>query len=253
MLEARIHSIETMGLVDGPGIRTVVFLQGCPLRCTYCHNPDSQSMFSKTRMTVDEVVEMALRYKPYYDRSGGGVTFSGGEPFMQGEFLLEAIKRLKAHGISTAIDTSGYGDGRYMDAILREVDLLLLDIKHYSKEGYKETTGKSMTGFYKFLARLDNFHGKIWFRHVMLPTVTDNDESVEALFNQVAHLADKIERFQILPYHKMGMEKYEQMGLDYPLKDLPEMDKLRAKEFEDSLALILAEEKERARSTRKIV
>lgn len=243
MVEARIHSIETMGLVDGPGIRTVFFLQGCPLRCSYCHNPDSQSMFSKKRITPDEVVEMAKKYKTYYKSSGGGVTFSGGEPLMQGEFLVETLKKLKAEGINTAVDTSGYGDARYYKDILKYTDVLLLDIKHFDNEGYKEITEKSIGGFYKFLSYLDDFHGTIWFRHVMVPSITDNVESMVKLFDNIKHLSSKIDRIEILPYHKMGLEKYEELNMEYTLKNIPEMDKEKAKEFQEILADMLEKEK----------
>ncbi len=243
MVEARLHSIETMGLVDGPGIRTVFFLQGCPLRCTYCHNPDSQTMFSRRSISSDEVVEIAKKYKPYYKNTGGGVTFSGGEPLLQGEFILETIKKLKAEGITTAIDTTGYGDKKYLKKILEEVDIVILDIKHFNNQGYKEVTGKSMNGFYRFLSLLDDFRGIIWLRHVMVPGITDNDESIGNLFSQVAHLADKIDRFEILPYHTMALEKYESLNMDYKLKDVPEMDKQKAKEYENMLTNMLEDER----------
>lgn len=253
MIEGRLHSIETMGLVDGPGIRTVFFLQGCPLRCSYCHNVDSQSIFSKARITPDEVVNMAKRYKSYYNRTGGGVTFSGGEPLMQGEFLLETIKKLKEEGINTAIDTSGYGDARYYKEILQNVDVVLLDIKHFDNKGYKSVTGKSMGGFYKFLSYLEGFHGILWLRHVMVPSITDNRESIESLFNNVSHIAEKIDRFEILPYHKMGLEKYESLNMEYTLKDIPEMDKEKAKEFQDILARMVEKEKTSIHKKRKII
>lgn len=253
MVEGRLHSIETMGLVDGPGIRTVFFLQGCPLRCAYCHNPDSQSMFSKMRITPDEVVEMAKKYRSYYNRSGGGVTFSGGEPLMQGEFLLETLKKLKLEGINTAIDTSGYGDSKYYKEILKYVDVVLLDIKHFDNEGYKDITKKPMSGFHKFLSYLDDFHGTIWLRHVMVPSITDNEESMEKLFNNVRHLSSKIERFEILPYHKMGLEKYEELNMEYTLKGVPEMDKEKAKAFQDILFNMLENEKKSLNNDKKII
>lgn len=253
MIEAKIHSIETMGLVDGPGIRTVFFLQGCPLRCSYCHNPDSQSMFSKARITPDEVVEMAKKYKSYYKRTGGGVTFSGGEPLMQGEFLVETLKKLKAEGINTAIDTSGYGDAKYYKEILKYVDVVLLDIKHYDNKGYKDITQKSMSGFHKFLSHIEDFNGIIWLRHVMVPSITDNVESIEKLFDNVRHLASKIDRFEILPYHKMGLEKYENLNMEYTLKGVPEMNKEKAQEFQDILTHMLEREKENIHKDRKII
>lgn len=243
MVQGRIHSIETMGLLDGPGIRTIIFLQGCPLRCTYCHNPDSQSMFSNTHMTPEDVLVTARKYKSYYDRTGGGVTFSGGEPLLQGEFLLETLKLLKAEGFNTAIDTSGYGDKRYYKEILKYTDVLLLDIKHFSNEGYKEVTGKSMKGFYEFASYLNDFKGKIWFRHVMVPGITDNKKSILKLFDNMSHLCDKIDRIEILPYHKMGLEKYNELEREYLLEGVPEMDITKAKEYENILMELLEKEK----------
>ncbi len=245
MAEGRIHSIETMGLLDGPGIRTVFFLQGCPLRCAYCHNPDSQNMFSKQHIKPHEVLEIAKKYKTYYNRTGGGVTFSGGEPLVQGEFLLETLKLLKKEGFHTAIDTSGFGDERYYKEILKYVDVVILDIKHFDNIGYKNITGKSMGRFYKFLSKLNDFHGTIWIRHVMVPSITDNEESVYKLFYKIAHLANKIDRFEILPYHRMAIEKYENLNREYALKDIPEMDKDKAKEFENILKNLLEIEKQK--------
>lgn len=252
-MEGRLHSIETMGLLDGPGIRTVFFLQGCPLRCAYCHNPDSQSMFSKTRITPEEIVNIAKRYKSYYKRTGGGVTFSGGEPLMQGEFLLETIKKLKEAGINTAIDTSGYGDMRYFKEILQNVDIVLLDIKHFDNKGYKRVTGKSMGGFYEFLSYIEDFHGILWLRHVMVPSITDNKESIKNLFDNVKHIVEKIDRFEILPYHKMGLEKYENLNIEYTLKGIPEMDIEKAKEFQGILDKMVEKEKENVHKKRKII
>lgn len=243
MVQGRIHSIETMGLLDGPGIRTIIFLQGCPLRCTYCHNPDSQSMFSNTHMTPEDVLITARKYKSYYDRTGGGITFSGGEPLLQGEFILETLKLLKAEGFNTAIDTSGYGDKRYYKEILKYTDVVLLDIKHFSNEGYKEVTGKSMKGFYEFSSYLNDYKGKIWFRHVMVPGITDNNKSILKLFHNISHLCDKIDRIEILPYHKMGLEKYNELEREYLLEGVPEMDINKAKEFENILMKLLEKEK----------
>lgn len=243
MVQGRIHSIETMGLLDGPGIRTIIFLQGCPLRCTYCHNPDSQSMFSNTHMTPEDILITARKYKSYYDRTGGGITFSGGEPLLQGEFLLETLKLLKSEGFNTAIDTSGYGDKRYYKDILKYTDVVLLDIKHFSNEGYKEVTGKSMKGFYEFSSYLNEFKGKIWFRHVMVPGITDNNKSILNIFDNISHLCDKIDRIEILPYHKMGLEKYNELEREYLLEGVPEMDITIAKEFENVLMELLEKEK----------
>lgn len=253
MTEGRLNSIETMGLLDGPGIRTVFFLQGCPLRCAYCHNPESQSMFSKKRITPEEVLETAKKYQPYYKSTGGGVTFSGGEPLVQGEFLLESLKLLKENGISTAIDTSGYGDERYYKEILKYTDVVILDIKHFDNEGYKALAEKSMSKFYKFFSHLNDFHGTIWMRHVMVPGITDNRESMYKIFNRVAHLAYKIDRFEILPYHKMGLKKYEELDMEYRLKGIEEMDKEKAKSFEEILMNLLQSSKGKTQNQKDIV
>lgn len=253
MVQGRIHSIETMGLLDGPGIRTIIFLQGCPLRCTYCHNPDSQSMFSNTSMTPEDVLVIARRYKSYYHRTGGGITFSGGEPLLQGEFILESLKLLKAEGFNTAIDTSGYGDKRYYKEILNYTDTLLLDIKHVNNDGYKEVTGKSMKGFYEFSTYLNDYRGKIWFRHVMVPGITDNNKSMLKLFDNISHLCDKIERIEILPYHKMGLEKYNELEREYLLEGVPEMDVDQAKQFEEILMELLQREKQNLHKLKNII
>ena len=253
MMQGRLHSIETMGLVDGPGIRTIFFLQGCPLRCAYCHNPDSQTMFSQKHISPEEVLKTASKYKPYYNRTGGGITFSGGEPLLQGEFLVETLKLLKENGYNTAIDTSGYGDSKYYDEILRYTDLILLDIKHFDSTGYKSLTGKSMNGFYEFIKRLDSFKGKVWIRHVMVPGTTDNDIAVNKLFDEIAPLSHIVEKIEVLPYHKMGLEKYELLGIDYTMADAPEMDSQIAKHFENLLNTMLIEEKEEALAHKNII
>ena len=253
MVQGRIHSIETMGLLDGPGIRTIIFLQGCPLRCTYCHNPDSQSMFSNTHMTPEDILATAKKYKSYYERTGGGITFSGGEPLLQGEFLLETLKLLKSNGFNTAIDTSGYGDKRYYKEILKYTDVVLLDIKHFNNEGYKEVTGKSMKGFYEFASYLNDYKGKIWFRHVMVPGITDNEKSVRKLFDNISHLCDKIDRIEILPYHKMGLEKYNELEREYLLEGVPEMDAIKAKGYENILMDLLKKEKLNRQNLKDII
>lgn len=243
MISGKIHSIETMGLVDGPGIRTVFFLQGCPLRCSYCHNPDSQGMFSKQLITVEELVKMTKRYKPYYHTSGGGVTFSGGEPLLQGEFLVSALKALKEEDICTTLDTSGFGDEKYYKEILENIDLVLLDIKHFDDVGYKNITGSNMKKLLTFLSHLKDYDGKIWIRHVMVPGVTDNEDSIYKLINTVSNLTNKIDRIEILPYHIMGVQKYEELGIDYKLRDVPAMDKELARKYEKLANDLLEDEK----------
>jgi pyruvate formate lyase activating enzyme len=210
-------------------------------------------MFSQKRITPEEVLETAKRYQPYYKSTGGGVTFSGGEPLVQGEFLLESLKLLKENGINTAIDTSGYGDERYYKEILKYTDVVLLDIKHFDNQGYKDLTEKSMSRFFKFLSSLNDFHGTIWMRHVMVPGITDNRESMYKIFNRVAHLSHKIDRFEILPYHKMGLEKYKELNMEYRLEGIPEMDKERAKDLEEILMDLLVRTKGEKQTQKDIV
>jgi len=245
MVTGNIHSIETMGLVDGPGIRTVVFLKGCPLKCTYCHNPDTQICGGGKEYTVDELVNFVKRYKKYYDASGGGVTFSGGEPLLQGAFLKEAMTALKNEGIQVALDTSGYGDERYYKDILSLTDVLLLDIKHYDDIAHKKLVGKSMKGIHQFMSYLDHFKGKVWIRHVMVPGLTDSTKSMDLLFGHVENISKKIEKIEILPYHKLGVEKYYQLGIEDPMADTQEMDKEVSAKLEAYIRGLLNDKKDR--------
>ncbi len=249
----KLHSIETMGLVDGPGIRSIFFLQGCPLRCAYCHNPDSQKMFSNKVISPAEVLETAKKYKSYYKRSNGGITFSGGEPLLQGEFVMESFKLLKENGFTTCLDTCGFGDKRYYKEILKYTDTLILDIKSIDDDGYRDLTGKSMSGFYNFLSYMNEFQGKLWIRHVMVPGLTDNEESMYKLFDRISHLGDKIGKIEILPYHTMALDKYDDLELDYRLKGIPEMDPNKAQEFQDFLMNLLDEHKNRVNNRKEII
>ena len=228
----RIHSIETMGMLDGPGIRTIFFLQGCPLRCIYCHNPDSQRYDSGQQMTAEQIVAMALKYKEYYDASGGGVTFSGGEPLVQGPFLIEAMKGLKASGIHIALDTSGYGQVESYEQVLALADMILLDVKHFDEQLHRKMIGVSMKGLDIFLKKLKKFKGRLWVRHVMIPGYTDNSYSVDQLFERIKPVAHKVEKIEILPFHQLGIDKYRELGLDYKLKETPEMGVDIARGFE---------------------
>ena len=221
MIKGSVNSIETMGLVDGPGIRTVVFLNSCLLRCKYCHNPETWKMGNKN-MTVEELVEKVLRNKTYF-KNNGGITFSGGEPLLQNEFLLECCKRLKEENIHIAIDTAGYTPNN-VDEILKYVDLVLLDIKHTSKDGFKAITGGNKDIQDKFIEHLNKSGKKIWIRQVIVPGIMDNDEYLESLVKTIKNIRN-VERIDFLPYHKLGREKYITMGINYPLEDTPEMNK----------------------------
>lgn len=238
----KLHSLETMGLVDGPGIRTVFFLQGCPLRCAYCHNPDSQAIGCGRDITVEDVVNTAKRYRVYYGDKGG-VTFSGGEPLLQGEFVYRAMRALKEEGIDICLDTSGYGDRRYHAKVLPLVDHLLLDVKHFRDPEFQQLTGAPFKTYRDFLKQLkrNGFKGRIYIRHVMVPGRTDNEQSMRDLVNTILPLADRIERIEILPYHTMGTEKYRELNMPYKLEGIPPMDPEAAKRYEDFANALLAE------------
>ena len=217
-----IDSIETFGLVDGPGIRTVVFFSGCRLRCLFCHNPE---MFQRkeNNMDVDTLVKKILRSKPYFKRNHGGVTFSGGEPLLQVDFLLEVCKKLKAENIHIALDTAGVGIGKY-DEILSLVDLVILDIKHTNPLGYEKMTGQKMDEVEKFIEHLNKSGKDVWLRQVIVPGITDQEDYLDSLVSYVKKIKN-VKRIEFLPFHHLGFEKYEKLGLKNPLKDTPEMDK----------------------------
>lgn len=233
-MQGRIHSIETLGLLDGPGIRTLFFLQGCPLRCTYCHNPDSQGCGGQL-MTPQAVLETALRYRPYYTASGGGVTFTGGEPLMQGAFLVECLQLLKAHGIHTAVDTSGFGQEAWFPQVLALADCVLLDVKAVNEADHVALTGRSLQGRTPFWKALTHFTGQLWVRHVMVPGYTDSPKAMEALYRTLQTIPCAIEKFEILPYHKKGSEKYSRLNREDPLAAVPPMDPAVAKALEQTV------------------
>ncbi|KHD35593.1 pyruvate formate lyase-activating protein [Clostridium acetobutylicum] len=226
----KIHSIETMGLVDGPGIRVVVFFQGCRLRCAFCHNPDTWNVNSGEEISAEELMLKVKRYKNYFDKSGGGVTCSGGEPLMQPEFLLEFLKLCKENGINTVVDTAGFGCGSY-EEILKYTDLVLLDIKHINDTGYKDLVLGNIKEFYDFVDKINDLKVTAWVRHVMVPGITDNYDSMDKLVDIIKKI-DKVEKFEILPYHTLGVKKYDKLGIEYKLKGIKDMDKKRAAEFE---------------------
>ncbi len=220
-MQASVNSIETFGLVDGPGIRTVIFLNGCKLRCLYCHNPEMWQMGNKN-YTVDELVAKILRNKPYFKRNNGGVTFSGGEPLLQVDFLLEICKKLKEEGIHIALDTAGVGVGKY-EEILSLIDLVLLDIKHSNKDGYKKLTGMDISESEKFIEYLNKSGKPVWIRQVIVPGIMDNDKYLQELAVYLLKIKN-IEKIEFLPFHHLGFSKYENLKLENPLKNVPEMN-----------------------------
>ena len=222
MTVGRVHSMESMGLVDGPGIRTVIFFQGCSLRCRFCHNPDTWDFSSGEITDPETLVKKISRFKPYF-KNTGGVTFSGGEPLMQPDFLLETLKLCKQENIHTCIDTAGYGMGSY-DEILEYTDLVLLDLKHVSETDYKQMTGRTMNRFQEFLSALEKSETPIWIRHVVVPGITDSQEHMKNLKTYISTIPN-VEKVELLPYHLLGKNKYEVMGIPYSLDGVPAMDK----------------------------
>lgn len=217
-ITGKLHSIETCGTVDGPGIRFVIFTQGCPLRCLYCHNPDCRHIEDGREATVDELIAEVQKYRSYMRFSGGGVTVTGGEPLMQPGFVREIFRRCKELGIHTALDTSGYTLLETAKPVLEYTDLVLLDIKSFLPATYHKVTQVAIEPTLHFAEYLSEIKKPAWIRFVLVPGLSDAKENVEGLADFVAKL-DNVERVEILPFHKMGEYKWEQMGYDYQLKD----------------------------------
>ena len=220
LISGRIHSIESMGLVDGPGIRSVIFLQGCRLRCRYCHNPDTWDPNGGSLCTAEVLMQKLKRFKPYYG-SKGGVTFSGGEPLLQSGFLLELLKLCRSEGISACLDTAGCGAGNY-EEILKYTDLVIFDVKHFTAKGYERVTGQSPDEAAVFLDAVQKSGTPMWIRHVAVPGLTDGDSHFEGL-RQFLKTLRGVERVELLPYHVLGVPKYRELGIPYPLEDVPPM------------------------------
>ena len=237
-MTGRIHSFESFGTVDGPGIRFVVFLQGCPLRCQYCHNPDTWGA-GGTEYSVEDIVNRAIRYKNYFGDKGG-VTVTGGEPLLQIDFVTELFTALKAKNINTCVDTSGIAfrennpeSVAKHEKLLEVADLFLLDIKHIDEDACKKLTGQSNENTLAFAKFLSERNKPMWIRQVLVPGITDREESLARTRAFIDGL-QSVEKVEVLPYHTMGMVKYEKLGLTYPLKEVQAPTKemvLRAKEI----------------------
>ncbi len=231
-MEGMIHSIETFGTVDGPGVRYVVFVKGCPMRCQYCHNPDTWEMAGGTLKTTEEILEDYDRYVPFL--KGGGLTVTGGEPLVQIDFVTELFEGAKKKGIHTCLDTSGIMFRRNNPEILakyerlmKSTDLIMLDIKHIDPEEHKKLTGQPCDNIFDFLKFIDECEKEIWIRHVIVPGITFVPEYLERLGEFMAQFKH-IKALDVLPYHEMGKEKYKKMGIDYVLKDVPPATKEQA-------------------------
>ncbi len=217
-MEGYVHSIETCGTLDGPGIRYVIFLQGCPLRCKFCHNPDTWQLYSGKKYSVDELMDDILKYRSFIKR--GGMTLSGGEPLLQADFAAELFKECKKHGIHTAVDTSGAIPLSACKHAVDEVDLVLLDIKSIDTFKCKDLTGRGNEDALKLLDYLEQKGQEVWIRHVVVPGITENDDDIEKMAEYLSKYT-VISRVEILPFHKMGEYKWKQMNLEYELGDTP--------------------------------
>lgn len=224
-MNGNIHSIETFGTVDGPGIRYVIFTQGCLLRCQFCHNADTWEIGTGKQMSVSEIIADLKTYLPFIESSGGGITVSGGEPLLQLPFLIELFKECKKLGIHTTIDSSGgcYSNSSHFQSQLKEVleytDLILLDLKHIDREKHKKLTGLTNEHILSFAQFLSQHNVPIWVRHVLVPTISDSEEDLMNLGRFISTL-NNVKKVEVLPYHKLGVYKWEALGLDYPLKDI---------------------------------
>ena len=238
-MDGFIHSIESFGTVDGPGVRLVVFCQGCPMRCKYCHNPDTWETGGGTRISAREIIRLYDRNKAFYSR--GGITVTGGEPLLQIDFVTELFALAKEKGIHTCIDTSGAtyreGESEYnkkLDALMALTDLVMLDIKHIDDDAHKTLTGMPNGGVLAFAKYLERKHVPLWVRHVLVPGITDDEGSLCRLGSFIGGLRN-LKALDVLPYHTMGESKYESMGIAYPLKGVPPATKDQAARAKESI------------------
>lgn len=216
---ALVHSWEIVTAVDGPGTRMTMFLSGCPLRCQYCHNPDTMEMKTGTLERVEDVVKRIKRYKPVFRASGGGLTISGGEPLFQMAFTRRVLKAVHDEGIHTAIDTSGFLGARLTDEDLENIDLVLLDVKSGDEETYRTVTGRQLAPTIKFGDRLSAIDKPVWVRFVVVPGLTDSPENVSNVADIVGRWTNNVQRVEVLPFHNMGADKWHDLGMKYNLED----------------------------------
>lgn len=220
MMQIRVHSYESMGTFDGPGLRYVVFLQGCPFRCLYCANPDTIDAVGESKLTdPDYIVAQVVSFKPFFGKRGG-ITFSGGEPTVQAEALLPLFEKLHAEGIHICVDSNGAIWNKHVEALLRETDLVMLDVKEINDERHQYITGRSNAQTLRTAQWLEENKRPFWLRYVLVPGVSNFEEDLRALGE---HFKDysMLQRVELLPYHTLGVHKYEALGWEYKLKDVP--------------------------------
>ena len=231
-----IHSKESFGTVDGPGIRYVLFMQGCPMRCLYCHNPDTWKTGGGTEITVEEVIEEFKKNRAFYEK--GGITVSGGEPLLQIDFLITLFKKCKEENIHTCIDTSGitYKEEKAylekLDMLLSYTDLVMLDIKHIESDNHKKLTGHKNENILAFAKHLEEKNTPLWVRHVVVECYTDKKEDLIKLGEFIGKLKN-LKGLDVLPYHTMGVNKYKEMGIPYKLEGVPPLSKSNAQKAKE--------------------
>ncbi len=219
-----IHSTESFGSVDGPGVRFVIFTSGCPMRCKFCHNPDTWNIKNGEATTPDELLKKAIRYKSYW-KDMGGITVSGGEPLFQLDFLCELFEKAKKMGIHTVLDTSGQPftrDTAFLEKfnnLMQNTDLVMLDIKHIDDEGHKNLTGHTNKNILDMARYLSEINKSVWIRHVLVPTVNDDEESLKKLKSFIGTL-NNVEKIEVLPYHTLGVQKWKELGIKYELEGI---------------------------------
>ena len=225
-MKGYVHSIQSLGTVDGPGVRSVVFLSGCPLRCIYCHNPDTWDLHEQDLSEADVLVARLLRFYPYI--KNGGVTFSGGEPLLQAEFVTAVAQQLKQEGLHIAIDTCGIPMTAATESLLAVTDLVLLDIKMTTEDDYQRHTGGSLTATMAFLDRLEQLQKDVWIRHVVVPGINDSEHDILRLADLIKPYTC-VQKVELLPFKNLCIEKYHTLQIPFPLEETPPM---RAKDLE---------------------
>ena len=230
-MDGFIHSTESFGSVDGPGVRFVIFVSGCPMRCQFCHNPDTWDMQVGRKRSADDLLAQALRYKSYWGTEGG-ITVSGGEPLMQMDFMIELFRKAKEKGIHTTIDTSGAPFTREepffgkFNELIRYTDLLLVDIKHIDEEQHKVLTGRTNVNILDMARYLSEIGKPVWIRHVLVPERNDDDTHLEKLYDFISTLKN-VQKVEVLPYHTFGEYKWKELGYEYPLAGIDPPSKER--------------------------
>lgn len=233
MIKGRVSSFQSLGAVDGPGVRFVVFFKGCPLNCLCCHNPETKPFDGGVEFTAEEIVKKALRYKEYFGEKGG-ITLSGGEPIAQPEFAAEIFKLCKENGIHTCLDTSGYALNDKVKELLRHTDLVLLDIKYTNEADYLRNAGMHCGDALKFLEYLKAQNIPVWIRQVIIPTLNDSKENIFKL-REIVKNHPNIEKTELLPFRKLCQTKYDDLKIEFPLKNIPEPTKEKIEELRQIL------------------